>query len=272
MKLVCIGDCGVDRYLPENRLLPGGITANFTRQARRAFKQTDEVDIISLVGDDDEAQVALGALNSPGIKCHINKAAGATPVQYIKIQQNGEKNFVKYECGVLKDFYIDDQQRKILGKADLIMTPVYWQIRNVFDVVISAETKGKIAVDFSDFATDPDFELLEKYIDKIDIAFFGLSTDQQDLIERITALSKVKNKLMVITLGGQGSMAILGDDKFTCPARKVPKIIDTTGAGDAFAAGFLSSLTHSGNIDLALKEGSLIAAETIQYFGSVART
>lgn len=270
MKLVCIGDCGVDRYLPENKLLPGGITANFTRQARRAFKPTDEVHIISMIGDDTEAQTALAAVNISAIECHINKIEGKTPVQYIKVQKNGEKDFVKYERGVLKDFYLDDHQRKILSEADLVMTPVYWQIRNVFDVVLRSEIKGKIAVDFSDFSTDPDFDTLEKYIDKIDIAFFGLSRGQQELIDQISALSRSKNKLMIITLGEHGSMAILGDHTLKCPAEKVSKIVDTTGAGDAFAAGFLSSFIHNEKIAPALQAGAELAAITIQHIGSVA--
>ncbi|MBT6030958.1 MAG: hypothetical protein HOH19_00140, partial [Kordiimonadaceae bacterium] len=243
--------------------------ANFTRQARRAFKTTDEIDIISLLGDDEEAETALKAVNVSGINCHINKTHGQTPVQYIKIQQDGEKDFFKYDRGVLENFYIDDDQKQILKNADLIMTPIYWQIKNVFDIVLSAETKAKIAVDFSDFATDPDFDLLEKYLGKIDIAFFGLSINHCELIDRLCDLSKSKNKLMIITLGEKGSMSFSGNEKFQCPAMSVANIVDTTGAGDAFAAGFLSSFVHQENIEKALKEGSKIAAITIQHLGSV---
>jgi len=184
MKLVTIDDCGVDRYLPDNNLLPGGITANFTRQARLCFDDTDQIDIISLIGTDHpESDVAFNAVNIPGIGCHTNRFEGKTPVQYIEVLDNREKNFTRYEQGVLEHFYIDEKQKQILANADLIMTPVYWQIHNVFDAVFASELGGIVAVDFSDFSTNPEFELLSKYIDKIEIAFFGLSSSQTDLID-----------------------------------------------------------------------------------------
>ncbi|MCP5381128.1 MAG: hypothetical protein H6912_02045 [Kordiimonadaceae bacterium] len=270
MKIACVGDCGVDRYLPSNRLLPGGITANFTRQARRCFNPNDEISIISMVGDDDpEARLALSAVNIDGINCYISSHPGMTPVQYIEIGESGEKNFTRYNPGILEYFDLDDSQRRILHKADLVMTPVYWQIHNVFEKVLALPISGTLAVDFSDFSTDPDFDLLEKNIEKIDIAFFGLNHNQTEMISRITAIAEKTEKLMVITLSDMGSIAIKGNKKISKPALPVDQVVDTTGAGDAFAAGFLSSYMHDQKIDLALEKGAIIAAETIQHVGSV---
>ena len=270
MKLVCVGDLGVDRYMPENTLRPGGITANFTRQARRCFNETDEIQIISFVGtDEQEAATALSAVNLPGIECHITFIEGKTPVQYIEVSESGEKNFTKYDPGVLDRFKINNHQAAIIEQADLIMTPVYWQIHNVFDAVFNIETNAMMAVDFSDFSTDPNFDLLDRYADQIDIAFFGLSVEQTELIAKIKQIAAAKNILCVITLGEHGSMAIADTMVFTEGAVHVDNVVDTTGAGDAFAAGFLSSLMHEKNLKLALKNGAKIAANTIQYFGSV---
>lgn len=270
MKIACVGDCGVDRYLPSNRLLPGGITANFTRQARRCFKPDDEINIISMVGDDDpEARVAVDAVNIDGINCYINTHPGSTPVQYIEIGERGEKNFTRYDPGILEYFDLNNMQRDVIQHADLVMTPVYWQIHNVFEKVLASPISGTVAVDFSDFSTDPDFDMLERNIEKIDIAFFGLNHNQTEMISRITTIAENTNKLMVITLGDMGSIAFKGNNKICRPALPVDQVVDTTGAGDAFAAGFLSSYMHDQKIDLALEKGAIIAAETIQHVGSV---
>ena len=270
MRLVTIGDCGVDRYLPENKLLPGGITANFTRQARHTFKPDDKIDLISSIGTDNpESSVAYDAVNVDGISCHINRIEGNTPVQFIEIDDDGEKNFTRYEPGVLEKFYLNKEQKQILSKAELIVTPVYWQIQNIFDILFSLDLKATIAVDFSDFSTDPNFSLLNKYLNKIDIAFFGLKSSQKEMIKKLRDIANVKNKLFIITLGADGSIVYIGQKKYSCAAILTEKIIDTTGAGDAFAAGFLAEYTHHNSINSALQKGAEVAAKTIQSLGSV---
>ena len=104
MKIVCVGDCGVDHYLPSGELFFGGITANFARNAQQAFRIDDEVQIISAVGDDDGAELVLSSLADTGIDCHIARLPGTTPVQYIEIQPDGERQFVRYEEGILRNF------------------------------------------------------------------------------------------------------------------------------------------------------------------------
>ena len=96
MKVVCVGDCGVDLYSPENKLYPGGITANFTKQARKLFKLNDEVHIISMIGTDgDAAELAYLSTDLPGIECHIERKEGRTPVQYISIREDGEASYFR---------------------------------------------------------------------------------------------------------------------------------------------------------------------------------
>lgn len=269
MKIVCVGDCGVDHYHPSGEILPGGITANFTRQARRCFKADDHIHIISAIGNNIKAAIARSAVEVEGIECHFQQVEGTTPVQYIKIKEDGEKDFFKYDRGLLKDFELNKDQLELLKSADLVMTPTYWQIYNVFDIVMATAMEGVLAVDFSDFATDANFDLLEKHIDRIDIAFFGLDQDQKHIINRIKSLAKSYDKLMIITLGVAGSIAFKGEDQYATAAKEVTRIIDTTGAGDAFAAGFLAQYMHGGSIDDALDAGSINASITIQYMGSV---
>jgi len=269
MNVVCVGDCGVDHYLPSNDKFFGGITANFARHARSEFPADDAVHIVSAVGNDDSATLVLSSLEDSGIECHISRLFGTTPVQFIEVQPDGERKFVRYDAGVLSDFRIGDEERRIIQQSDLLVAPVYLQIVGLFDELMSIRTSGVTSIDFADFLQHPDFELLERHIDAIDIGFFGLSPDDVAAIKRIEKLAKEQDKLFVITLGADGSRACCRDGHFECPADPVDKVVDTTGAGDAFAAGYLSRYCHGHGIRKSLEAGARLAAQVVQRHGSM---
>jgi len=268
MDIVCVGDCGVDHYLPAGELFFGGITANFARNAKQAFPADDIVQIVSVVGDDEGAELVLSALANCGIECHISRLSGATPIQYIEIQPDGERKFVRYEEGVLGDFRFGDAEQKIIANSDLLVAPVYLQIVDLFAELMSIPTSGKTAIDFADFLAHPDFELLEQHIEQIDIGFFGLSSDDDATIARIEALAEEHSKLFVVTLGAAGSRAYLGGTRIDCAAAPVDEVVDTTGAGDAFAAGFLSRYCHDRSVQDSLAAGAELASLVIQRQGA----
>lgn len=268
MNIVCVGDCGVDHYIPSDEELFGGITANFARHARQQFRPDDVVQIISAVGNDHGATLVLDSLKNSGIKCHISKLKGATPVQYIQIQPDGERKFFRYDAGVLNDFQIGEQEKRIIQAADLLVAPVYLQIVGLFDELMSIESSGLTSVDFADFLQHPDFELLEKHNANIDIGFFALSVDDTETIGRIEELARMHDKLFVVTLGADGSRAFQGDARFDYPAVTVTEVIDTTGAGDAFAAGFLSQYCHGHDVFKGLASGAKLAATVVQRHGA----
>ena len=269
MNIVCIGDCGIDHYLPSNDRFFGGITANFARHARREFPAADVVHLISAVGDDDGARLVLGALEDSGIECHISQLPGSTPIQYIEVQPDGERKFVRYVAGVLRDFRLGDDDKRLIRRCDLLVAPVYLQIVGLFDELMSVRKSGLTSIDFADFLQHPDFDLLERHIDGIDIGFFGLATEDAATIKRIEKLARKSGKLLVITLGAGGSRAYHGAVRFDCPAVAVARVVDTTGAGDAFAAGFLSRYCHGQDIDESLASGARVAAMVVQRQGAM---
>ncbi len=268
MNIVCVGDCGIDHYLPPGDLFFGGITANFARHAKQAFPVEDTIQIISAVGDDAGGELVLSALANTGIICHISRLPGATPVQYIELQPNGERKFIRYDEGVLKNFSFGDAEQQVIARSDLLVAPVYLQIVGLFDELMSIPAAGSTAIDFADFLAHPDFDLLERHIHKIDIGFFGLSSDDGATLARIETLAREHDKLYVVTLGAAGSRAYLGVTRFDCPAVPVDEVVDTTGAGDAFAAGFLSRYCHGQNVPDSLAAGAVRAAKVIQRRGA----
>lgn len=270
MKIVCVGDCGVDHYLPSHNLIAGGITANFARHARRAFGDADEIHVVSVTGSDpDNAKIARDGIQQAGIHCHLESLQGTTPVQYIEIRPDGEKDFMRYDEGVLHDFRLQRQHQALTASADLLVTPVFQQNRAMFDSVMVAATAGLVAVDFADFGAHPDFEHLEQHLPQIDIAFFGLSIHQQDLVQRISAYAAKGERLLIVTLGAAGSIAFGPDEVHRLAAIPVPTVVDTTGAGDAFAAGFLARYMHEGTVPESMQAGAERAAETVQHLGAV---
>jgi sugar/nucleoside kinase (ribokinase family) len=268
MKVICVGDCGVDHYLPSGEQRFGGITANFARHARKEFRADDEIHIVSCIGDDDGANLVRSSLAATDIDCHISTIPGATPTQYIELEADGERNFVRYDAGVLSNFVFSQKQRDIIAGSRLLVAPVYLQIIDLFCELLSIETSGLTAIDFADFQQHPDFALLEDNIDKVDIGFFGLSVDDAAAAERIASLAARHDKLFVTTLGANGSRAFHGARQVQCDAVPVGEVVDTTGAGDAFAAGFLSRYCHGADVDTSMQHGAQLAATTIAKLGS----
>ena len=266
MNVVCVGDCGVDRYPDQDR--PGGITLNFAVHARRLFPPSDRVIVVSALGTDDEARFVTAALDELAVEAFVVRVPGQTSIQTIDLEPSGEKIFVNYEQGVLGDYRVGEKERTLISEADLLMTPHYRQIDGFFDSVIHCPSRGLRAVDFADIAEDPVTTNVEKYLDHFDIAFFGLSPTHAAFIDKLQGLAARAAKLFVVTLGPSGSQALSQKGRLTCPAAPADKVVDTTGAGDTFAAAFLCEYSVSRDIPASLRLGSTEAAATIQHIGA----
>ena len=73
---------------------------------------------------------------------------------------------------------------------------------------------------------------------------------------------------LVMTRGAEGSIASQGSERADIPAAPVGKVVDTTGAGDLFAAGFLAARLRGRGLESCLQAGALAAAEIISHFGA----
>jgi fructokinase len=92
-------------------------------------------------------------------------------------------------------------------------------------------------------------------------------TEKKNLLDSINQLKKL-NKLIVITRSENGSMAIKDNEIINCDSEKVHKIVDLTGAGDLFAAGFLKEYLEKSEIKKCLMTGSILASKIIQKIGA----
>ena len=92
-------------------------------------------------------------------------------------------------------------------------------------------------------------------------------TDKKNLLDSINQLKKL-NKLIVITRSEKGSLAIKDNEIINCNSEKVDEIVDLTGAGDLFAAGFLKEYLEKSEIKKCLMTGSMLASKIIQKIGA----
>ena len=91
--------------------------------------------------------------------------------------------------------------------------------------------------------------------------------NKNNLLESIKELKKIK-KLIVITRGDVGSLAISNNEIINCESVRVPKVVDLTGAGDLFASGFFKEYLDNSDIKKCLQTGSELAAKIIQKIGA----
>jgi fructokinase len=91
--------------------------------------------------------------------------------------------------------------------------------------------------------------------------------NKKNLIESISQLKEL-NKLIVVTRSDKGSLAIHNNEVINCESIKVDKVLDLTGAGDLFAAGFLKEYIERSEIKNCLITGSKLASRIIQKIGA----
>lgn len=77
-----------------------------------------------------------------------------------------------------------------------------------------------------------------------------------------------KVEALVVTRGAYGAVAIQGGVRFQVAAEPIDKVVDTTGAGDLFAAGFLYGYVRDEGAKMSLKRGAIAAAEIISHYGA----
>jgi fructokinase len=92
-------------------------------------------------------------------------------------------------------------------------------------------------------------------------------TGKENLLDSINQLKEF-DKLIVVTKSDKGSLAIKNNEVINCESIKVDKILDLTGAGDLFAAGFLKEYLDKSDIKRCLTVGSVAASKIIQKIGA----
>ena len=144
--------------------------------------------------------------------------------------------------------------------------------KTAFDKAI--QNSNKVAMSLSDlFCVErhkPHFLDLVK--NKLDITFANeqeiMSLIDAKNFDEVVTFSKNLKKLIVLTRGEKGSIAINGDEVVECGIQKNLKIVDLTGAGDLFAAGFLHGIANNLSTKESLEKGTEMSSKVIQQIGA----
>jgi sugar/nucleoside kinase (ribokinase family) len=140
---------------------------------------------------------------------------------------------------------------------------------------IAREAKRKVAFTLSDsFCISRHRDDFQRLIDegRIDILFANEAeilslTGEEDFDAAVTAVA-AKVPTLVVTRSDKGATGVEGGKRIDIPAEPVEAIVDTTGAGDLFAAGFLVGHAQGRSLEDALRMGAIAAAEIISHYGA----
>ena len=170
----------------------------------------------------------------------------------------------------------DDVNSDAIKKCEIIFLEGYlWdegEPKKAFDKAIN--NANKVAMSLSDqFCVDRHkFHFLELVKNKLDITF----ANEQEIMSLIEAknfnevinFSKQINKLIVITRGEKGAIAIQGQEVEEIGILQNLKVLDLTGAGDLFAAGYLHGYINNLSMGDCLKKGTELSSKIIQKIGA----
>ena len=151
-------------------------------------------------------------------------------------------------------------------------TPRYAMVRAI---EIARSAGRKVAFSLSDtFCIERHRDGFNALIDggKIDLLFANQAEIEMlaGVAHLDSAIEAVRGKveILVVTRGEHGALATRGSDRVDVPAVVVSGVVDTTGAGDLFAAGYLAGYTRGLGLERSLKLGAIAAAEVIQHYGA----
>lgn len=204
----------------------------------------------------------------------------ATAKCMILITPDGERTMNTY-LGTCQDLGPDDVDADCVTAAKITYLEGYlWDPPAAKQAFIKAadiahQAGRKVALTLSDsFCVDRYRDEFIDLIDRgiVDILFANMHELRSlyttaDLDTAVAALKR-KNLLAVVTCSEQGALVIEGDNVQSCPAVPVERVVDTTGAGDLYAAGFLFGLSQNrAPLDCA-RLGALAASEIISHIGA----
>jgi len=268
----------LEKNIRIEKVIAGGSVAN--TMAGIAFLK-GEPSFIGKVNSDKFGDLYKKSLEDINVNFSYIKKDESLPTgaSIILITPDSERTMCTY-LGVSSNLSADDIEEKNILEHELILLEGYlWDkgiSENMFKhtINIAKRNKIKIAMSLSDIFCvtrhKQDFYNLLK--NDLDILIGNENeinelTNKKNLLDSINQLKKF-NKLIVITRSDNGSLAVKDNEIINCESIKVNKILDLTGAGDLFAAGFLKEYLDKSDIKKCLTAGSIAASKIIQKIGA----
>ena len=237
----------------------------------------NEVGFIGKVNDDELGSKYEDGLKQENVKYIYSKKKEELPTGtcLILVTPDSERTMCTFlgTAGKINEY---DVSSDAIKQSETILLEGYlWdegEPKKAFEKAI--QSANKVAMSLSDqFCVDrhkPHF--LELVKNKLDITF----ANEQEIMSLIDAksfdevidFSKSLGKIIVLTRGEKGAVAINGDEVAECGIKQGLKIVDLTGAGDLFAAGFLHGHVNNMSLKDSLDKGTEMSSKVIQQIGA----
>ncbi len=237
----------------------------------------NEVGFIGKVNDDELGGKYEDGLKQENVKYFYSKKKEELPTGtcLILVTPDSERTMCTF-LGTAGKINENDVSSDAIKKSEMILLEGYlWdegEPKKAFERAI--QSANKVAMSLSDqFCVDrhkPHF--LELVKNKLDITF----ANEQEIMSLIDAksfddvinFSKSLGKIIVLTRGEKGAVAINGNEVVECGVKEGLKIVDLTGAGDLFAAGFLHGHVNNLSLKDSLDKGTEMSSKVIQQIGA----
>ncbi len=236
---------------------------------------------IGKVRDDQLGAIFNHDMKSLGVDIRLQPAADGAPTarSHVLVTEDGQRTMQTY-LGACLELSLADVTDDTVGSPRAALIEGYvWDIaegpaftKKAADIVHS--NGGKVALSLSDsFCVERHLDAFREFVEN-DVDIVVADEDEVYMllgVETIgTAIDAVKGgqTLWAITRSEKGSVIVRGDDVVEQEATPVDKVIDTTGAGDAYAAGFLYGWANDKSLADCARYGTYCATKVIQQMGA----
>jgi sugar/nucleoside kinase (ribokinase family) len=264
--------------LPPAQEISGGSCAN-TIAGLASFGAN--VAFIGRVRDDQLGKVYTHDLRSLGVHFDVPPATTGPPTGrcLVMVMPDAHRTQCTY-LGASTFIGPEDVDPEVVARAHVTYLEGYlWDQPPAKEAIRKAATAARgagrqVALTLSDpFCVDRHREEFRDLVaDEIDVLFANESEicSLYEVDDFDAALQQVRRhcRIGALTRGEHGSVVIAGDSVHVLEAEPVDRLVDTTGAGDQYAAGFLYGLTHGHDLDTCGRLGSMAAAEVISHYGA----
>ncbi len=236
---------------------------------------------IGKVADDDFGKIFAHDIRAASVAFNSKPVSGRAPTSrsLILVTPDGERTMNTY-LGISTDLDDGEVDAGEIAKARIVYLEGYLfdqpEAKAAFRqaTAIAARTGTKVALTLSDgFCVDRHrAEFLDLIENGVDILFANeseiLSLYETSNFDEAARKVASHTNLAALTRSEKGSLIVHDGALIEIPPDRVEKLVDSTGAGDLYAAGFLYGLTHDLGLETAGRLGSMAAAEVISHMGA----
>ena len=237
----------------------------------------NDVGLIGTINNDDLGQKYEDGLKKENVNYFYSKKKENLPTGtcLILITPDSERTMCTF-LGVAGKINENDVDLNSIKNSEITFLEGYlWdegEPKSAFNKAI--KNSNKVAMSLSDlFCVERHkSQFLDLVKNKLDITFANeqeiISLIDAENFEEVISFAKQLEKIIIITRGEKGSIAINKNEIIECNSRKRKKIIDLTGAGDLFAAGFLHGKINNLSTKESLEKGTEMSSKIIQKIGA----